>query len=381
MKLHNSTSAASLSVVTTGRRRIAVVGASTGGHVYPALAVADEYQTAFNDVDLLFIGTSQGLETRLVPPCGYRLEVLKAAPLHGVGLIGKVWAMARVFTGMFQARRLLKTSGVRMVIGFGGYVSAGTILAAWSLGLKTAIHEANILPGRANRLLARFVDRVYLTLQDASQPFPADRVLITGQPVRAQIAGLSKQKREPPNGRCIRVLITGGSNGSPFLNQQAPELLQRLSAHGLVLEVCHQVGEGDRNVVQQAYNQAGVEAKVMCYIDDMAAAYSWADFALACAGAGTIAELAICGLPALLVPLSSASDDHQTANAKAVAQVGGLWVSEADWEVERLTTDIANLFRDLDRWNAASQGVRRLATPGAARNLVADCEALMAGRW
>ena len=388
MKLRNpislpaASSSSTLAVATTEKRRcIAVVGASTAGHVYPALAVAEAYRAAFADVDLIFIGTAEGFEARLVPPCGYRLEVLKAAPLYGVGIIGKLWALARVVTGMIHARRLLKVKGVKMVIGFGGYVAAGTILAAWSLGLRTAIHEANMLPGRTNRMLARFVDRIYLTFQSANRSFPVDRTLVTGQPVRAQIANLSTQKREPPVEYKACILVTGGSKGSPFPNRHAPELLQGLKAYGMTLEVRHQVGEWDGSAVRSAYSQFGMQATVVHYIDDMAEAYHWADFALACAGSGTIAELATCGLPTLLVPLSDAADDHQTANAKAMAQAGALWVSEADWDVQKLVPEIARLLNNPKRWHAISCGVRHLATPGAARNLVADCESIMLGRW
>jgi UDP-N-acetylglucosamine--N-acetylmuramyl-(pentapeptide) pyrophosphoryl-undecaprenol N-acetylglucosamine transferase len=366
------------------RRRVAVAGGGTAGHVYPALAIAAAYRQTVDNVDLLFLGTAEGFEARLMPRHGYRLVLVQGAPLFRVGLGGKLRALNCLGSGIGQARRALKAHGARLVIGLGGYASAGVLLAARSLGLPAAIHEANVLPGLTNKLLGRLVDRVYLGFAASGWAFPRGRTLVTGNPVRSEIVrvGCEKQQRRYGVDRPVHILVTGGSEGAPFLNRHAPDLLRRVAGHGLALAVSHQVGVWAVEPVRAAYARAGLAASVVPYIEDMATAYRRADLVVARAGALTLAELAVCGLPALLVPLPTAARDHQTANARVFAAAGGSWwVREADWHPESLAARLAALLRDPAAWMAAALRMRQLATPHAARAIVADCEALMAGRW
>src|SRR5262245_39340661 len=163
-------------------RRIAIVGGGTAGHVYPALAIADAYRRVCAPVDVLFIGTPVGFEGRLVPAYGYRLQTIRGTPLVGTGIQGKLRALGTLSVGMAQARRLLRAHGAQLVVGLGGYASVGVLLAAWSLGLRTVIHEANLVPGLANRLLGRLAHRVYLGFEAACWAFAPDRTVITGNP-------------------------------------------------------------------------------------------------------------------------------------------------------------------------------------------------------
>ena len=361
-------------------RCVAVVGDGTAGHVYPALAIAEAYKQTRADVDLLFIGIPDGFAARLVTSHGYRLALVQGGPLFGVGVTGKLQTLWRLGLGVLQARRILRAAATQLVVGVGGYASAAALLAAKSLGLSTAIHEANTVPGLANKLLGRFVDRVYLGFAAAGEAFPADRQLVTGNPLRPEVVALGSEQRTAPHGadRSIHILITGGSLGAPFLNQQIPELLKQVADRGLPLEVRHQVGGFDPSPVRAAYAHARVPASVVPYIDDMTDAYRWADFAIARAGAGTIAELAVSGLPALLVPLPHAPGNHQVANALAFTNTGGGWcVQETDWRVEAIAERLITLFSNATAWTAASQSARRFATPEAARAIVADCEALL----
>jgi UDP-N-acetylglucosamine--N-acetylmuramyl-(pentapeptide) pyrophosphoryl-undecaprenol N-acetylglucosamine transferase len=365
-------------------RRITMVGGGTAGHVYPALAIAAAYQRTCAPVDVLFVGTPAGFESRLVPAHGYPLRLVPGTPLVGTGIQGKLCAVATLSGGIVQARRLLRWHGTRLVIGLGGYASVGVLLAARSLGLRTVIHEANIVPGLANRLLGRFADRVYLGCAAAHQAFPADHTVITGNPVRPEILLRCTGERSPPcpSARPLRLLVTGGSQGAYFLNHHVPSLLRHMGERGLVLEIRHQVGGADPEPVRMAYAQAGLGAVVTPYIADMAAAYHWADFAIARSGAGTIAELAVCGLPALLVPLPNSANDHQTVNAVVFAQAGaGCWVREDHWHAETLAARLVTLFQDPNAGQGMSRLARRLATPDAAQKLVADCETMMAGQW
>lgn len=364
-------------------RRIALVGGGTAGHVYPALAIADTYRRVFGNVNLHFLGTSVGFESRLVPTSGYPFTLVPGAPLFGVGLQGKLRAIWVLIRGITVARHLLRTSGIKLVIGLGGYASAGVLLAARSLGLRTVIHESNIVPGLTNRFLGRFVDRVYLGFEAASWAFPKSKTWVTGNPVRSEIIAVQGEhrSRSPHPGHPFRILVTGGSQGAPFLNRHVPDLLRRVAGRGLQLEVWHQTGDDDPELVRAAYAEARLCATVTPYIDAMATAYQWADFAISRSGAGSIAELAACGLPALLVPLPSAANDHQTVNAVAYAAAGGGWcMRQAAWEVETLAARLITL-SDPNAWMSMSQAASSVATPDAAHTLVTDCEAMMAGRW
>jgi UDP-N-acetylglucosamine--N-acetylmuramyl-(pentapeptide) pyrophosphoryl-undecaprenol N-acetylglucosamine transferase len=364
----------------TRPRRVAIAGGGTAGHVTPALAIAEAYRRAV-EVDLLFLGGQNGFESRLVPQAGYRLERISAAPLFGVGLTGKVKTVSSLLRGMVEARRRLKAHRTELLIGLGGYASAGAVLAGRTLGIRTAIHEANALPGRTNRFLARFADRIYLGFATAAAAFPRERTRLVGIPVRSDITHLAAEERTPPSprDRAARVLVTGGSQGARFLNQQAPELLAALSRGGVAVEAWHQVGDGESEPVRAGYTAGGVAARVEGYIEDMARAYRWADIALTRAGACTIAELALAGLPAFLVPLPTASDDHQTANAMEAARFGAAaWVSESAWQAESLAAEMTRLLGDRAAYTAASDRMRRLARPQAAGALVSDCEDLLA---
>src|SRR5712692_3331133 len=223
---------------------IAVVGDGTAGHVYPALAIADAYRQFCDTADLLFIGAPDGFAARLAPSHGYRVALVPSGPLFGVGVAGKLRTLWRLGVGVRQARRVLRAAETKLVIGVGGYASAAALLAAKSLRLATAIYEANTVPGLTNALLGRFVDRIYLGFAAAGWGFPADRTLVTGNPVRPRILAVGGKERIAPHGtgRPVHILVTGGSLGAPFLNQQVPDLLARVAARGLSIEVRHQVG-------------------------------------------------------------------------------------------------------------------------------------------
>jgi UDP-N-acetylglucosamine--N-acetylmuramyl-(pentapeptide) pyrophosphoryl-undecaprenol N-acetylglucosamine transferase len=362
-------------------RRIAIIGSGTAGHVSPALAIADAYQKACTNVEVLFLGNTRCFEARLLPTLGRRLALIQGAPLFGVGMVGKLRAMQCLAVGICQARRILRTYGAQLVISLGGYTSASVVLAARSLGLPTVIHEANIVPGLTNRLLGRFVQRVYLGFAAAGWAFAPQHTRVTGNPIRPEIAKLNLSPRSAPAPeKCpAHILVTGGSQGSHFLNQQAPAFLRTIAAQGIALEVWHQTGEEDCQPIQTAYSRIGVPGRVTSYIPDMAEAYQWADFAVTCAGALTLSELAVVGLPALFVPLAVTAGDHQTQNALAMTEAGaGWWVSEAQWCTDDLARRLATLLNDAKAWQDASQGMRRLAILDAAQTVVADCEALLA---
>lgn len=360
------------------RLQVAIAGGGTGGHVTPALAIGDACVAAGLPAPL-FIGTSHGLEARLVPQRGYRLLVVPGERLVNTGLLGKLRGAWALWRGVLAARTLLRDHGVGLVIGVGGYASGAALLAARTLGLPTAIHESNAVPGLTNRILGRVVQRCYLGFEAALASFPPARSVLVGNPVRKEIASLPAERGLPLVGsRPLRVLVVGGSQGAQFLNAEVPGLLQavaaRLRAAGWGLQVVHQVGKLDGGPVQARYQELGIDAQVVGYIDDMADRLGAADFAITRAGSGTIAELAAASLPALLVPFPFAAGDHQAANAAAFCRGGaGLWARQAAFEVEKLAPQIATLLTDPAAYAAATRAARASQRPDAAAALVADC--------
>jgi UDP-N-acetylglucosamine--N-acetylmuramyl-(pentapeptide) pyrophosphoryl-undecaprenol N-acetylglucosamine transferase len=376
------TAASDLVADADAMRRVVLVTGGTAGHVYPALAIAEAYKQAVASIEVLFFGTGDGFEAQLIPRYSYPLRVVRSRPIVGESLLGKVrtvWGLAGAF---MRARQMLIEAKSELVVGFGGYASVPTILAARSLGILTAIHECNVVPGLANKMLASFVDRIYLGFEAATGQFQTGRVLVTGNPVRPDVGALASRPHDPSSSeRPFRILVTGGSQGSPFLNRHVPSLLARLAADGASLEVLHQSGQADCGIVREAYRHNGLKASITPFVDDMAEAYQWADLAISCSGAATLAELAIAGLPVLLVPLSTAPKNHQASNAAAFAQMtGNCWLSEDHWEPDALREKITLLFGNQASWRDASERVRRFAKPDASQMMVADCEAIIEAR-
>jgi UDP-N-acetylglucosamine--N-acetylmuramyl-(pentapeptide) pyrophosphoryl-undecaprenol N-acetylglucosamine transferase len=244
--------------------------------------------------------------------------------------------------------------------------------------VPVVLHEANARPGLSNRLLGRLATRIGVAWPEAAAAFAdPERVSHTGMPIRPELAALAAATHEPPPVGRLRLLVSGGSLGSPFLNRHAPALAAALGSRAVSVEVWHQAGARPLAEVRAGYAAAGIAARVDAHVDDMAAAYRWADAAVACAGAATLAELAVAGLPSLLVPYAAASDDHQADNAAAfAAATGARWMRESEWNAERSADCLAALARDPQSWRAQSQGVRTLARPDAADALVALCAAL-----
>ena len=325
-------------------------------------------------VEVIFFAPEENLEQRLLTDQGFQLQRLQSSPLVGVPWRRKPLALFELVRSFVRARSMLRACGAELVLGCGGYASVALVTAAWSLGLRTAIFELNWSAGLANRILGRLVDRVYLAHQNAQADFPAGRCVLIGSPVRPDVAALAgEQRRSPPDPGRVHVLVTGGSLGSSFLNTHAPELLSALRRDGIGIEAYHQTGREDANLVSERYQRAGVSARTTSYIEDISSAYRWADFAIACAGAATLSELAAAGIPVLLVPSRSAARNHQLPNAQAFAATTGcLWMTEDGWDTEVLSRMIAPILRSPQEWLKASRGMRRAAIPNAADVLAED---------
>ena len=374
-----------MSNVLTQLHKVVLAGGGTGGHVTPALALADAFRAQIPACEVLFIGTPQGMEATLVPRRGWRIETVPGSRLVGGGALAKIKGLRNLVAGVMAARRILRREKPSLVIGVGGYASGAALLAARLLGIPTAVHESNAVPGMTNRVLGLLVDRVYLGFAAARGDFPGDAAIVSGNPVRPEIRLVGGQRQRTygtnPGERMPRVLVVGGSQGSEFLNEHVPGLLAALHELGVQVEVRHQVGKLDGKPVAARYADQGLTHTVETFIDDMASAYAWADFAITRSGSGTVSELAAAALPALLVPFPHAAGDHQAANAKAFAEAGaGVWVRQADWNELRLAQTVKELLTGAGKWQAASRAARQMAGRDAALAVVEDCQEWLGAR-
>lgn len=363
----------------TQARRIAIVGGGTAGHVYPALAVAAAYREIVPDVRITFLGTRLGLEGGLVPQAGYILELIPGSPLFGTDTAGKLRSLRNVFAGMAASARIFERDGTQALLSFGGYASAGPVLAARRAGIAIAMCEPNVAPGLTNRRLARFADRVFLGADQAAPAFAAGKTVVAGVPVRGSL--LSSRPSRGATDAPRRLLVLGGSLGSSFLNQRAPRLIARLAADGLRLEVEHQTGPPQVENVRRLYTDLGLGATVSGFVGDIGPLYAWADFAISCAGAVTLAELALVGLPAFVVPLAAASEDHQAANAQAFFEATGCpWVRERNWDDAQVARQIGDLLRSETEMGELTQRLQGAARGDAALAIARSLEALITER-
>lgn len=349
----------------------------TAGHVYPALAVAEALRSR-GVHDVRFVGTRHGLEGRLLAAHGLSLELVPGKPWQRRGAVGKGSALAAALAGFVVARRLLRRSRAEAVVGFGGYASVGTLLAARSLGIWTAIVEGNVGLGLANRLLAPRVDRLYTAAATRLPSALEGRACRCGLPLRRAVLAAA-EAREERRGTRPRVLVLADPAHSAFLDRNAPELLAAVAALGAPISVHHQTAAEGVAEVQRRYT--GMDARVSGYLDDIGPAYAAADLVVCRAGAGSVAELAACGLPALLVPLRDAAERHQERNAAAYATAGAALVSsEGDWDPAGLAPRVAALLGDAGAWSAMAARARAEALPGAADALLADAALAFARR-
>ena len=354
----------------------------TAGHVLPAVAIADAYRETCGDVEVSFLAGEGGSAARLIPSTAYSLHIVPATPLVRVSPAGRVMGALRVVPTVARARGLLRRLGARLVIGTGGYGSGGALLAARSLGLRTAIVEPNAFPGLANKLLSRVAGRAYVMFDEAAREFPDGLAINTGLPLVASRRRLLRDRRPPPLDRPARLFVTGGSRGDDFLAEHVPALAARIQRAGVQLTVRHQLSSADRQALAHQYSNLHVDARVLPFLEDVAEAYDWADMIIARAGAGTLADLAMAGVPSLLVPLADAAADHQAANAAAFGGRGAaLWIRERDWSPENVAALMEPVLRDPAAWQAMSDAARAFARPEAAVAIVRDCEQLMQSRW
>ncbi len=355
---------------------VMIMAGGTGGHVFPALAVAKVLRE--RGVAVVWLGSTGGMETRLVPANGFALEKVDVAGLRGKGLAAWLRAPFRLLGAVNQARAIIKRVRPRVVLGAGGFASGPGGIAARLARIPLLVHEQNAVAGLTNRILARVATQVF-------EAFPGSfgtqvHATCIGNPVRADIAALAPpQVRFASRQGPVRLLVLGGSQGAQRLNELLPQALARIAPQQRP-QVRHQAGERGLQATRQAYAQAAVEADVFAFIDDMAAAYEWPDLAVCRAGALTITELQAAGLAAVLVPFPAAVDDHQTRNAQVMVRIGAArLVQERDLDADALSRLIAELSGDRARLTQMAQAARSSAITDAAARLADSC--LTAGAY
>lgn len=350
------------------RRTILIMAGGTGGHVFPALALARLLRAASHDV--VWLGTQRGLEARVVPTENFPIEWLSMSGLRGKGVATLLLAPFKLAQSIWQALAVMRRRDPRLVVGFGGFVTGPGGVAAWLTRRPLIIHEQNAIAGYSNRVLAKFARRVLAAFPKAFPPgIDAD---VVGNPVRAEIV-----MQPPPSERfarregALRVLVVGGSLGASRLNAVVPFAVK---ASGLTLHVRHQAGERGIDAARAAYAQAGVAGDVSPFIDDMAAAYAQADLVICRAGALTVSELAAVGVAAILVPFPAAVDDHQTFNAQFLVREGAaVLIADRDLTAERLAAELRELCAGRGKLLAMAERARLVARPRAAEELAAAC--------
>jgi UDP-N-acetylglucosamine--N-acetylmuramyl-(pentapeptide) pyrophosphoryl-undecaprenol N-acetylglucosamine transferase len=346
---------------------VLIMAGGTGGHIFPGIAVAQALHA--RDVAVTWLGSAGGLETRLVPQAGIPLETIAISGVRGKGALSLLGAPLKVLRALIAAWKLIGILRPRSVLSMGGYVAGPGGIAAWLRGIPLVVHEQNSIPGATNRILSHFAKMQLCGFRDVF-----DQGQWIGNPVRADIAALpDPAQRFAGRSGAARLLVLGGSQGAQALNARVPQALAQMPAAQRP-QVRHQCGAKLIDAARTAYAQAGVEASVEPFIDDMAEAYGWADLVLCRAGALTLAELAAAGVGAVLVPFPYAVDDHQTHNAQsAVAANAAVLLPESEASIERINSALTELLANKSRLLDMAWAARALAKPEAAEQIAAIC--------
>ncbi|MEY4544565.1 MAG: hypothetical protein RL685_760 [Pseudomonadota bacterium] len=352
----------------TERTTVFLAGGGTGGHVFPLLAVAQQLTQLHPGLEPIFIGTDRGLETRLVPAAGYRLELMSALPFRGVGFAGASRSLISVAKSLPRSRALLKSHAPCAVLSIGGYAAVPIALAARLGGIPLALMEPNATPGLAQRVAGPSARRVYTAFAETKKYFAASRVLETGVALRAGFT--PRPYGWGGKGHVLRILVLGGSQGARTLNELVAPALSKVK---VPLAITHQVGRGNLVALRQRYAELKRPgASVIEFIEDMASAIANADLVISRAGAGAVAELCAVGRPSILVPLPI-SGDHQLHNAQGLAAAGGaLCVPSAEATPESLAERITELAADAERLAMMADRARAWGRPDAARKIAED---------
>ncbi len=346
--------------------KLLIAGGGTGGHVIPALAIAQEWLSRGKEREVVLVGTERGIEMKLVPQAGLPLETLRVAGLKGKGSATLLRNLAMLAPGMLDARRVLRKHRPVAAFGVGGYAAGPMMLATWFNGVPNVIFEPNAEPGLTNKLLAKLSKRIATGYEISAQAW-GKKAVVTGCPVRPEFFSIKPRRLEKP----FRLLVTGGSQGALPINRTFVDAMDLLASRKNELSIVHQTGERDYNAVRTAYARREINAEVVPFLTNMAERFAWADVIVCRAGAITAAEIAAAGRAAIFIPFGAATDSHQLRNAQEMTSAGaGRLITENELTAERLTTEIFSLIGQPEQIEKQSSAARSLARPHATRDIV-----------
>jgi UDP-N-acetylglucosamine--N-acetylmuramyl-(pentapeptide) pyrophosphoryl-undecaprenol N-acetylglucosamine transferase len=346
--------------------KLLIAGGGTGGHVFPAIAIAREWLSRGSEREIVLVGTQRGIEMKLVPQAGLPLETLRAAGLKGKGGLTLVKNFVTLAPGMLDAFAILRKHKPVAAFGVGGYAAGPMLLATWLQGVPNVIFEPNAEPGFTNKVLVQLSKRVATGYEVTAQAL-GSKALVTGNPVRAEFFAIEPRKPEKP----FRLLITGGSQGALPINRTFVDAMDVLAARKNELDVVHQTGERDYNAVRTAYARREFRAEVVPFLGNMAERFAWADLIVCRAGAITAAEIAAAGRAAIFIPFGRATDSHQLRNAQEMVKANaGKLIAEPELTAERLANEIFLLVDHPQEIEQLSSRARALGKPNAARDIV-----------
>lgn len=358
-----------------GVKTLMIAGGGTGGHIYPAIAIAREWLARDASRKVVFVGTERGLERTIVPKAGFPLEFIDVGGLKGKGPIELAKNLFRLPLGFIQAFRLVGRHKPDVALGVGGYSSGPVLLAAKLRGVPTIIHEANAFPGVTNRALAKIVKTVAVAFADAAPRLGRKDSIVTGNPIRAEFFATQPRNSATPQ----RLLIFGGSQGSRVINDAMTGALLFLSRFKGQIEIVHQTGPKELDKVQAAYRTSAFsDARVVAYLDPIVDEIAAADVVVCRAGAMTIGELAAVGRAAIFIPFAAATNNHQEVNARVVERAGGgVVITEAQLTPERLAGTISDVLSSPDRARQMGDSAKALAAPEATKKIVDTIEKII----
>lgn len=362
--------------------RIVIAGGGTGGHLFPGIAAAQEFEARNSATRILFVSTGNPLERSVLSKTGYPLKTITVAAIKGRGLWNQVKSVANIPKGILEANRILKNFSPDLTIGLGSYSAGPVVFAAWLRKIPIVIHEQNILPGITNRILSRFANRIYISFENTKSNLDLRKVRWTGNPVRRELLEYcdrdAQEKKEDAGNRPFNVLIIGGSQGAHRINMAVIEALRHLKDKDR-LHFVHQTGDADEQQVNEAYRRYHIQCTVQSFFDNMTELYSRADLLICRAGATTVAEITALGKAVIFIPFPYAADDHQMLNAGSLSDHGAAeTIIEKDLSGQILSERIAFYAAHEEVLNDMAARARRFGKPDAAKNIVDDCYRLLA---
>jgi UDP-N-acetylglucosamine--N-acetylmuramyl-(pentapeptide) pyrophosphoryl-undecaprenol N-acetylglucosamine transferase len=359
--------------------RVVIAGGGTGGHLFPGLAIAQEFMTRNERNTVIFVSTGNPLERSVLKETDFKLEAITAEGIKGRGIWNQAKSAMKIPRGIVESVRILKSYQPDLTVGLGSYSAGPVVVSAWLMRTKIVLHEQNILPGITNRILARFADRIYVSFDDTMKRFDPQKIRLTGNPVRKELLnhhdGNNNDVAADSTSFC--VLIIGGSQGAHRINMTVVEALSHLTRKERLYFI-HQTGAADEQTVNEAYQRLGIAARVQSFFRHMAPLYKQADLIICRAGATTVAEVTALGKAVVFIPFPFAADNHQALNADTLAREGAAeMILEKDFDARNLGQKIEYYASHPEALEAMAEKAGQLGHPAAAQAIVDDCYRLL----